>query len=166
MNCFRSTLNSLRAMLWNVLSLVLLPRRQWWTRGKYELICHLFTLDLHLLRHITKLVFETSVSQGRLFLRLRVDWKVEVSLWGDDGNEKEVEALPNTPVSQFLQVALCLYQKELLVLCWRKSYWSSTWEQHIPHHSFPQPERKGSSERRVAHPCWVSLSRSREETGV
>lgn len=89
-------------MLLKALSLVLLPRQ--------ERNLSFFILDLHLLRHITTLVFETSVSQRRLFLRLRMDRKVEnTTLGGDDGNKKEVEALSNTPLAQFLQTVFCLY---------------------------------------------------------
>lgn len=36
--------------------------------------------DLHLLRPITKIVLETSTSQGRPFLRFRMDVKVEISV--------------------------------------------------------------------------------------
>lgn len=53
-------------------------------------------LDLHLLRPITKIVFETSTSQGRPFLRFRMDVKVEISVLEDNKNKQEVEALSNT----------------------------------------------------------------------
>lgn len=47
----------------------------------------LVMLDLHLLRHITKIVFETSTSQGRPFLRFRMDVKIEIPVLGDNKNK-------------------------------------------------------------------------------
>lgn len=58
-------------------------------------------LDLHLLRPITKIVFETSTSPERPFLRF-------------DGSESKVE-VPSNTLLQFLQIVLGLHQKELVV---------------------------------------------------